>query len=1127
MAYNITLTNGQSLVTIQDGTADTSYTSLTLLGHNFPGYGQFINENFISLLENFSNSSSPNNPLQGQLWWDSTSKVISVWNGVQWKPVSSTSTSSTPPTTPNVGDLWWSTTAAQLNVWNGTGWTIIGPIFTTSEGKTEIVPLSVTDTAGGQHTVLGFYIGGNIVGVMSNDSAFNTTAIPGFTTVNTGINILPTAEYTGTASNAALFSGDTITNFIRSTPLINGAASTLPQSVNTPFTATSLTTNSSLTVGSSGELVLSSTSVSSTINSLGPLNIVLGSTPTINFTPASLLPVSTNRIDLGATTSEFRNVYANNAVISGGITLGSVVSTPPTIQLIGQTVSITGGTNNFNFVSDSTASRIDVPVGLKLSIAGNTLLTVASSGEVRTFSNILDDGTGNLTVAGSEIVDGSLTVLATVNSSADTLMVHQSSTNNAVTIVSNNTTQIGKMRFVDSSAVTEKMAIMCDSAGDLIITSNTSPVFYISPIGKVTTKTNILDDGSGNATFIGSVIVPAATTSNEAVNYGQLASSMSSLGNPLVIIGAWNPATGYPSATPAAGQMWIANAIGSVGGEVYNVGDCIAYGAGSWFKIDGSASQLGNIVSLSGAYTAPVSKSGTYFITSGALVLTLPTPAAGVNFRVYANTIGSVTISPAGGSIYLVDGTVVSTYGIPADSNVAYCDLVADGANWRLFTYGHMVILPATASNEAVRLDQLQNTSLGLTVAGMTTGDAQITGGAINGTPIGATTPSTGSFTTMDATNVSGTLTTAAQPNITSVGTLTGLNVSGTATVGVLSTVDAQITGGAIVNTPISGSTGSFSTIVGTLTTAAQPNITSVGTLTGLNVSGTATVGVLSTVDAQITGGAINGTPIGATTPSTGTFTTMDATNVGGALTTAAQPNITSVGTLTSLNVSGTATVGVLSTVDAQITGGAINGTSIGSTTPSVGTFTTMDATNVGGTLTTAAQPNITSVGTLTSLNVSGTATAANAATSTELVTLGQLNSAISTVTTTAFPGWTDLVLTANVVLTANAIFFPSGFQYGPVSYAAPSFYKDSIGVVHMRGSITANTAATGNLGNVYTISTLPTGYNPKYDFYIPVTNYAGSSFTAFIGADGVISYYTAGTTLGQITFDCVTFQTN
>ena len=50
------------------------------------------------------------------------------------------------------------------------------------------------------------------------------------------------------------------------------------------------------------------------------------------------------------------------------------------------------------------------------------------------------------------------------------------------------------------------------------------------------------------------------------------------------------------------------------------------------------------------------------------------------------------------------------------------------------------------------------------------------------------------------------TLTTAAQPNITSVGTLTGLTVSGN--------------------------------IAGTLTTAAQTNITSVGTLSSLTVSG-------------------------------------------------------------------------------------------------------------------------------------------------------------------------------------------------------------------------------------------------------------------------------------------------
>jgi hypothetical protein len=92
-------------------------------------------------------------------------------------------------------------------------------------------------------------------------------------------------------------------------------------------------------------------------------------------------------------------------------------------------------------------------------------------------------------------------------------------------------------------------------------------------------------------------------------------------------------------------------------------------------------------------------------------------------------------------------------------------------------------------------------------------------------------------------------------------GSLTG-NVS--ATTVSASTVSAQ---------GVSASSG----ITGTLLTPSQPNITSVGTLTGLNITGVAT---LNGVGIATTGGSasftsINGTPIGNVAPSTATFTSV------------------------------------------------------------------------------------------------------------------------------------------------------------------------------------------------------------------------------------------------------------
>lgn len=81
MPYSINKTNGDLLVTVEDGTADLTTTSLALVGRNYAGYGEFLNENFIKLLENFSRSSQPPNPITGQLWYDSTNKLLKVFDG--------------------------------------------------------------------------------------------------------------------------------------------------------------------------------------------------------------------------------------------------------------------------------------------------------------------------------------------------------------------------------------------------------------------------------------------------------------------------------------------------------------------------------------------------------------------------------------------------------------------------------------------------------------------------------------------------------------------------------------------------------------------------------------------------------------------------------------------------------------------------------------------------------------------------------------------------------------------------------------------------------------------------------------------------------------------------------------
>lgn len=84
MAYNVNLSNGDLLTIVEDGTADISSTSVALIGKNFSGYGEYINENFVHLTENFAGDSAPTNQLVGQLWYQTSTNELKIWDGAEW-----------------------------------------------------------------------------------------------------------------------------------------------------------------------------------------------------------------------------------------------------------------------------------------------------------------------------------------------------------------------------------------------------------------------------------------------------------------------------------------------------------------------------------------------------------------------------------------------------------------------------------------------------------------------------------------------------------------------------------------------------------------------------------------------------------------------------------------------------------------------------------------------------------------------------------------------------------------------------------------------------------------------------------------------------------------------------------
>lgn len=137
MPYYITKTNGDALVTIEDGTVNTTATDLTLLGKNYPTYGLSLNQNFVKLLENFAGTDQPGLPLLGQLWYDSTNKSLFVYRegsiANDWTNLSVIYKQNSEPADVIQGDLWFDIGTNQLKIYNGGAWVTVGP-QTTSTG---------------------------------------------------------------------------------------------------------------------------------------------------------------------------------------------------------------------------------------------------------------------------------------------------------------------------------------------------------------------------------------------------------------------------------------------------------------------------------------------------------------------------------------------------------------------------------------------------------------------------------------------------------------------------------------------------------------------------------------------------------------------------------------------------------------------------------------------------------------------------------------------------------------------------------------------------------------------------------------------------------------------------------
>lgn len=328
MAYTINRFSGVPFITVEDGTIDTT-TDLKLVGKNYTGYGEIQNENFIHLLENFTGTAEPGNGITGQIWYDSGSEKIKVYDGAGWKATGGAEVSGTAPAGLAEGDLWWDSSTNQLKILNSNDeYILVGP-QRAGAGTTQMKSVELSEN--GTNTLKGViaaYVGDQIVYFVSKDEFTPNTSqdVDGwissdYPVIKSGITMRSTDSngksttdatgevnvYWGTAgSSYKLTDGTNVygpNDFVRTNAL--------------SFSSRASFADAGFTIGDDTDILF---------------DIPSGNQPSISFTtahthglgfrlqgseddlyrlaPTGFLPGATNTYDIGTSGAVWRNVYA-------------------------------------------------------------------------------------------------------------------------------------------------------------------------------------------------------------------------------------------------------------------------------------------------------------------------------------------------------------------------------------------------------------------------------------------------------------------------------------------------------------------------------------------------------------------------------------------------------------------------------------------------------------------------------------------------------------------------------------------------------------------------------------------------------------------------------------------------
>jgi hypothetical protein len=319
MAYQINKTDGTIVATVADGQIDDRSTDITLIGKNYSGFGEIFNENLIKILENFAESTQPDHPLRGQIWFDSSESKLKVYNGVSFVPVSSATISSTQPSTLAIGDLWYDDVGEQLFFFDGASAILLAPAYSSSQSLSGLRVDTILDTLNQTRVITSLYNNGILLGIFAKDSFTPKLPIIGYTgSIAPGFNVGTLANFKirATCTNSDSLGGAPATTYVR-TDVANAINGQLQ-----------ITVDSGLIVGSANQGSLFVTNGNVTLaNASSNKNITLSVNRSDTQENAIVINANARTIGLYPTESTSTVNLGGDLVVNGNLTVEGTTTT--------------------------------------------------------------------------------------------------------------------------------------------------------------------------------------------------------------------------------------------------------------------------------------------------------------------------------------------------------------------------------------------------------------------------------------------------------------------------------------------------------------------------------------------------------------------------------------------------------------------------------------------------------------------------------------------------------------------------------------------------------------------------------------------------------------------------------